>query len=163
MIGSIAFSQSIKYENLKNFIGNRIFEFEDFYNIQSDKIEDNFGNLTVYYNQKNIDDSVFDIILKTEEKNIIEITVINKIDRTKFFKNAGIDLENSVKSKKNYKTVYISLNKLSNKKKTFYETTEELIEKLKTTDLNEFNGLLESEQLNSSLLINNNETILLIK
>ncbi len=162
LLGTFCFSQQISYQNIKQFIGNRVNEFEDFYNIKSDKIDDNFGNLTVLYNNKIIDDSEYTITLKTKDKNITDIVLVNSKDRTPFFKQLALDLENTTKAKKNYKTIFYSIIKNSNKRKIYYNDVEEMITKLKETNLTENTGQIESEKLKSTLIINNNETILYI-
>lgn len=162
-ISNFSLAQNISYANLKSFINNRVNEFEEYYKITSNDIDDKFGNLTIYYTDKKIDNSEFDFIIKTEGKNIVQILVMNKLHKTGFFRTTGLDLENSLKTTKNYKTAYLYLIKKTNKRKTYFDTIDELIEQLKLTDLNEFHGTIESEQLNTFLTINNDETKLLIK
>lgn len=59
-----AFSQELSYKNLKEQIGNHIFEFEKFFNIKSDSINDNFGDLTLFYKNVNKNNSAFDLVIK---------------------------------------------------------------------------------------------------
>ena len=158
----ITSAQLLTYNNLKDFIGNRIYEFEDFYKIKSTDIDDNFGNLTIEYKDVEIENSIYTIIIKTTGKNIKDIEISNAKQRTDFFKRIAIELEESVKSKKNYKTIYLSIVNNKNKRKIFYDDVNQLIDRLKETNLNENKGYIESEQLKANLTINQTNTILKI-
>jgi len=156
--------QNLNCENLKNLIGERVSDFEEFFEVESSSTEDNFGNLKVHYQAVQIDDYTLDIVLETEGKNIKKIIVSNSEQRTSFFKNLGIDIQKSTPEKKNYKTIYISLVKNKSSKKIFYESINDLIEALKkpATDLTQNYGLVESNALKTTLTIDSEKSVLTI-
>ena len=51
MLSNVIFAQNLDYKTLKQFIGNRVTELEDYYQIKSSSIDDNFGNQKVHYNR----------------------------------------------------------------------------------------------------------------
>jgi len=156
--------QNLSYDNLKNLIGERVSDFEDFFKVESSKTDDNFGDMTVYYESVKIDDYSLDIVLSTEGKNIKQITVSNSEQRTSFFKNMGSDIQKSTPEKKNYKTIYVSLVKNKTNKKTFYESINDLIEVLKnpSTNMTENHGLLESQTLNATITIDSEKSVMTV-
>jgi len=156
--------QQLSYENLKNLIGERVSDFEEFFKVESSRTDDNFGNLSVHYQAVQIDDYTLDLVLETEGKNIKKITVSNSEQRTSFFRKQGLDIEKSTPAKKNYKTIYISLAKNKSNKKIFYDSINELIEILKkpSTDLTQNHGLIESQALNTTLTIDGEKSVLTI-
>ena len=158
------FSQELSFKNLKNFIGERVTDFQDFYKVEATEVDDNFGNQTVLFNDILIDNYKVDIKLETEGKNIKKVEVKNSDKKTSFFKHITTEIEKETPTKKNYKTVYVSLVKNSTKKKTYFDNSSELIEVLKksTTDLKQNHGLLESESLKTSVIINDSACILTI-
>lgn len=164
LISLNSFGQNLNCENLKNLIGERISDFEEFFQVTSSKKVDNFGNFTVYYQDVEIDDYTLEIILETEGKNIKRITVSSSEQRTSFFQNLGLDLQKSTPEKKNYKNLYISLTKNKTGKKIFYESINDLIEVLKkpTTDLTENHGLIESHLLNTTLTVDSEKSVLTV-
>ena len=162
LLCSIGFSQNLDYKNLKQFIGNRVNELEDFYKVSSASVEDNFGNQKVMYNSVKIEPYTLNIEVETVGKNIKRIVVKNSENRTSFFKNIAEEIEKEAPIKKNYKTYYISLVKNSTKKKIYQESIDQLIDLLKkpTTNLKENYGLLESSPLKTTITINETESIL---
>jgi hypothetical protein len=164
LLSSVVFSQNLGYENLKQFIGNRVFELEENLQISSTKIEDNFGNQKVIYDAVQVEPYTFNMEVETEGKNIKRIIVKNTENRTLFFHNLAKEIEKTTPVKKNFKTYYISLVKNSTKKKTYQESIDHLVELLKkpTTNLKENHGLLESNALNTIITINDTESVLTI-
>ena len=164
-LSGILGAQSVNYEKLSEFLGNRVYEFEDYYKIKSDKVEDNFGNLTVDYKKVTIDDKTFDIVLTTEGKNINHITLSNSADRTKYFAEAAKDLEKNTEVKKNYKTLFVSIVKKQGGKKIFFDNVTELMKALRdnTYDLTQWYGLVESQPLKTNLTIDSEKTLITIK
>ena len=162
LLCNMSFSQNLDYKNLKQLIGNRVNELEDFYKISSTSIEDNFGNQKVMYNSVKIEPYTVNLEVETEGKNIKRIVVTNSENRTSFFKNIAEEIEKEAPVKKNYKTYYISLVKKSTKKKTYQESVDQLIDLLKkpTTNLKDNYGVLESTPLKSVITINETESIL---
>ena len=55
------FSQELSFKNLKNFIGERVTDFQDFYKVEATEVDDNFGNQTVLFNDILIDNYKVDI------------------------------------------------------------------------------------------------------
>ncbi|MCW3160214.1 hypothetical protein [Chryseobacterium oryctis] len=161
----ISNAQTVNHENLSGFLGNRVNEFEDFFKIKSTKTNDNFGNLTIDYENASIDGKTYNIQLTTEGKNINNIKVTNNVERTKYFADAAKDLEKTTEVKKNYKTLYVSIVKKATGKKIFFDNTTELMNVLrnKTYDLKDYYGLVESFPLKSTLTIDAEQTQLIIK
>lgn len=159
-----ALGQNLSSENLKNLIDERVSDFEEFFQLNPTKIDDNFGDLTVYYEAIEMDDYTVDFVLTTEGKNIKKITVTNSEQRTSFFKDMGLDIEKSTPEKRNYKTLYVSLVQNKTQRKTFYNSIKDLIEVLRkpTTDLTQNHGLIESQLLNITLTINNENSVMTI-
>ncbi len=164
LLSSSSFAQNLDYNNLKQFIGNRVNELEENLNIKSTSIEDNFGNQKVFYNSVTVEPYTANIEVVTEGKNIKSIVVKNTENRTLFFYNLASEIEKNAPVKKNFKTYYISLVKNSTKKKTYQESVQNLVELLKkpTTNLKENHGLLESEMLKTKIHINDTESVLVI-
>lgn len=164
LLCNLIFAQNLDYKNLKEFIGNRVNELEEHYSITASSVEDNFGNLKVVYTAVNIDPYVINMEVETEGKNIKRIVVKNSENRTNFFKNIAQEIKQTTPVKKNYKTYYISLVKNSTKKKVYQESIDQLIDVLKNpkTDLTQNHGLLESNALNTTITIDNAESILTI-
>ena len=164
LLSSSSFAQNLDYNNLKQFIGNRVNELEENLNIKSTSIEDNFGNQKVFYNAVVVEPYTANIEVVTEGKNIKSIVVKNTENRTLFFNNLASEIEKNAPVKKNFKTYYISLVKNSTKKKTYQESVQNLVELLKkpTTNLKENHGLLESEMLKTKIHINDTESVLVI-
>jgi|GEM_PF-3885350 len=156
--------QNLNYDNLKILIGERVSDFEEFFKVESSKTDDNFGDLTVYYESVKVDGYSLDIVLTTEGKNIKKITLSNSEQRTSFFKNMGTDIQKSTPEKRNYKTIYISLVKDKSGKKIFYESLNELIEALKnpSTDLTQNYGLVESHALETTITIDSEKSVLTV-
>ena len=163
--GAILSAQNLNYKNLKSFIGNRVFEFEDFYKIKSTKTENHFENLSITYQEVVIDNKTFNIYLFTEGKNISKIEVSNTKEKTQYFTQQAEDLENNSEVKKNYKTIFVSVNNKSNKKKIYFEKINELIDSLKNKkyDLKDFIAEVDCPPLKANLYLNENETHLTIK
>lgn len=156
--------QNLNSENLKNLIGERVNDFEEFFQLTSDKTEDNFGDLTVYYDAVELDGFTVDIVLSTAGKNISKITLANSEQRTSFFKAMGTDIEKSTPEKRNYKTIYISLTQNKSKHKTYFDSVNDLIEVLKksSTDLTKNHGLVESQTSKITLTIDSEKSIMTI-
>ena len=102
--------------------------------------------------------------VETEGKNIKRIVVVNSENRTNFFQNIAQEIEQTTPTKKNYKTVYISLVKNSTKKKIYQESISHLIDLMKkpTTNLKENHGLLESSTLNTTISIDDTASVLIV-
>src|SRR5690606_41787969 len=81
--------QQLSYENLKNLIGERISDFEEFFKVESSRTDDNFGNLSVHYQAVQIDDFTLDLVLATEVNNIKKITVPISEHRTSYVHKHG--------------------------------------------------------------------------
>lgn len=157
-------AQTLNYENTKQFIGERVNEFEEFYKVKSSNTEDNFGNLKVFYNHVKIEDYTLNILLETKGKNITKITIEDSEEKTKFFKNFATDIQKSTPEKKNYKTFFVALVRNKTKKKIFYESVNELIEILKNpaTDLSQNYALAESQTLNSTVTLDDKKSVFVI-
>ncbi|MFV0197953.1 hypothetical protein OBK01_07035 [Empedobacter falsenii] len=164
MLSNVIFAQNLDYKTLKQFIGNRVTELEDYYQIKSSSIDDNFGNQKVHYNSITIDPYTISLEVETEGKNIKRIVVVNSENRTNFFQNIAQEIEQTTPTKKNYKTVYISLVKNSTKKKIYQESISHLIDLMKkpTTNLKENHGLLESSTLNTTISIDDTASVLIV-
>ena len=70
LLCNMSFSQNLDYKNLKQLIGNRVNELEDFYKISSTSIEDNFVNQKVMYNSVKIEPYTVNLEVETEGKNL---------------------------------------------------------------------------------------------